>query len=977
MTDLDEHPELAQTHALADGELSGAELEAAQDHLATCERCQAELADVMQLKAMPMPAALPANVVSIAWYRKRTAQVAGVLVAAAAAATVLYVGRGHHEGPAHDAPVKIALAETRAVEARLSWEGAADYRAYSVPRGASLAKEPISLSAMADAEKRGDVHGVAALALLAGDFEQAKKYLAQAGDSADVYADRAALELSLGAPDKALAFADKALDKSPDATVATWNKALALRDLGLRHDALEAFRAVAKHGEAGWAAEATKRANDLERTFKDELELSKRVLGAGVPLAQVQAGLSPEDARRMPGVARVELYDALRAAPDAAAVAKLMPIAEAIDAADGDHGATDALKAAKPDPKAAAAYLSILTDPRPDRPDREKILATLRAVRANDALAVALVKLGTGYNVLAGDLPELTKLTQASTDPWIELLGVEQRGAAALANNDLPGAEAALLPGREQCRSGAPSYRCMKISLALGQTYLTWQRWPEAQTALLDAWKRALAQLAVQQDAILPWLTNLATLSDDTVGGGLPLVRAYTAEYAARAIARGDDAACDIARWGHEQVALGLYMQQRFEQAKQELASPPCAVTYRDANAIIAGGLLIRAEVLHVVGTPTEIAALRAEISKERTGSLPTGARAMLDHTEGRVAIGVAPAEGVALLRHSIEIGKQDPLDVNAQRAVGMSYAVLAIHAAKSGDAAGALATLGEEIAVEPRANCVLGLVFDDRDLVVIARGTSVQTSAAIAPGAADMSGDKLVGKDTLAALAGCKDIDVIARPPYSGKSRILPDDIAWRYVSSHSRSTAASTGRSLVVADVEPPASLGLPRLGSWSHEAAMTLAGPAATPERVLEEIGRARDVTIHAHGFANQGDASYLALSPDPNGQYALTAREVSRAKLASSPLVILAACESAQAAPQFATRWSLPTAFLTAGARAVVAPTTAVPDQQAGPFFDELRTRAATGVPLAEVVRDLRKQWLVDRKADWVRDVVVFE
>jgi hypothetical protein len=354
----------------------------------------------------------------------------------------------------------------------------------------------------------------------------------------------------------------------------------------------------------------------------------------------------------------------------------------------------------------------------------------------------------------------------------------------------------------------------------------------------------------------------------------------------------------------------------------------------------------------------------------------------LLDHAEGRVAIGIAPADGMALLRRAIETGKQDPLDADAQRAIGASYAVLAIQAAKTGDPARGLAILGEEIGVEPRANCVLGLVGDDRDLVAIARGASGQTSAVTAARPLAMPGDKsfatkLVGKDTLAALASCKDIDVIARPPYNGMSQILPDEIAWRYVSSHSHVTTASTGTSLVVADVEPPASLGLPRLAAWSHEAANTLVGPAATPARVLAAIGQARDVTIHAHGFADQGDASYLALSPDPTGQYALTAREVSHAKLASAPLVILAACESAKAAPQFAARWSLPIAFLTAGARAVVAPTTAVPDQEAGPFFDQVRTRAAAGEPLAEVVRDLRKQWLADRKAVWVRDVVVFE
>ena len=975
MMTLDEHPQLEQTHALADGELTGDALEAAQDHLATCEHCQAELADVMQMKALPMPP--PANVVSLAWYRKRSTQVASVLVVAAAAATVLYLGgRRHAVGPTPEAPVKIALADTRALEARLSWQGASDYRAYSVPRGQSLAKEPISLAAMADAEKRGDLHGVAALALLGGDFEQAKKYLALAGESADVLADRAALELSLGAPDKALASADEALQKSPDAAVATWNRALALRDLGLRHDALEAFRAVAKHGESGWAAEATKRADELERSFKDEIELTKRVWAAAMPLAQTQTGLAIEDARRLPATARIELYDALRAAPDAQAVAKLLPLAEAIDSAGGDHSTVDAVKAAKPDPRVSAAYLSILTDPKPDR---TKLLATLRAAHANDALAVALIKLGdVNGNLLAPDLPELVKLSEASSDPWIQLLGIEQRGLAALMNNDLPAAEAALLPGRDRCKVAAPSYRCMKIEMVLGRTYLAWQRLPEAQTALLDAWKRAFALLAVQQDEILPYLTDVATISDDHIGGGLPLVRAYTSELAARAAAQGRDGACDIARWGHERVATVLQVQLKFEEAKRELAdTTPCPVKYRDPSAIVTGPL-VRSLVLHVIGTSAEISALRSEIATVRENRLPPGPRAILDHAEGRVAIGTAPAEGVALLRRAIATAKETPLDGDSQRAIGMSYALLAIHAAKSADPAGALAILGEELGVQVRPTCVLGLVSDDRDSIAIVRGATGATSAATSARTLEIDPHKAIGKDTLAALADCKDIDVIARPPYNGMSRLLPDELAWRYVSPHTHIAATpATGSSLVVANVEPPASLGLPRLASWSSAAATTLAGPAATPERVLAAMGLARDVTIHAHGFADQGDASYLALSPDPNGQYALTAREVSRAKLASAPLVILAACETAKAAPQFATRWSLPIAFLTAGARAVVAPTTAVPDQEAGPFFDQLRARAAAGAPLAEVVRDLRKQWLAERNSDWVRDVVVFE
>lgn len=246
---IEDHPELEQTHALADGELSGDALARAQDHLATCERCQNELADIMQLEAMPMPS-IAAGVTPLAWYRKRPVQVLSVLVAAAAA-TVLILGTRKHKPLTPEPPTKIALASKRTMEARLSWQGAADYREYSVQRGSTNAKEPISLSALADLEKAGDFHGVGALALLGGDLEQAKKYLAQAGDSPDVLADHAALELQLGDPEGALVFADTALARVPDQMTATWNRGLALRELGLRHDAADAFRVVAKHSEPG------------------------------------------------------------------------------------------------------------------------------------------------------------------------------------------------------------------------------------------------------------------------------------------------------------------------------------------------------------------------------------------------------------------------------------------------------------------------------------------------------------------------------------------------------------------------------------------------------------------------------------------------------------------------------------------------------------------------------------------------------
>jgi hypothetical protein len=357
---------------------------------------------------------------------------------------------------------------------------------------------------------------------------------------------------------------------------------------------------------------------------------------------------------------------------------------------------------------------------------------------------------------------------------------------------------------------------------------------------------------------------------------------------------------------------------------------------------------------------------------------MPPGPRALLDLSEARLILDREPAEAEKLLRRAISGAKAAPLDIDAQRAMGTSYATLAELAAKRHDGAAALAVLGEEVGVTPRQTCVLGLIGDDRDSIAILRDSKGATSVEIsARTSTTVAPEKLVPATIVDSARPCEELDVIARPPYDGLSRILPDDVAWRFVASRPRPLGPPGKTSLVVADVQPPASLGLPKLASWSSTQATLLVGPAATPAAVLTAIGGSRDATVHAHGLANEGDASYLALSPAPDGRYSLTASEVAKAQFPAAPLVILAACESARSAPQFAQRWSLPAAFVKAGARAVIAATTAIPDRDAGRFFDELRARAAAGESAAKVLRDLRKKWLEDPRAEWVRDVVVFE
>jgi hypothetical protein len=62
---------------------------------------------------------------------------------------------------------------------------------------------------------------------------------------------------------------------------------------------------------------------------------------------------------------------------------------------------------------------------------------------------------------------------------------------------------------------------------------------------------------------------------------------------------------------------------------------------------------------------------------------------------------------------------------------------------------------------------------------------------------------------------------------------------------------------------------------------------------------------------------------------------------------------------------------------AGARAVIASAAPIPDADAAAFFDAVRGRARTGAAVAIALRDARQQWLAEHRANWVRDIIVFE
>jgi CHAT domain-containing protein len=183
------------------------------------------------------------------------------------------------------------------------------------------------------------------------------------------------------------------------------------------------------------------------------------------------------------------------------------------------------------------------------------------------------------------------------------------------------------------------------------------------------------------------------------------------------------------------------------------------------------------------------------------------------------------------------------------------------------------------------------------------------------------------------------------------------------------------------VVADAQPPATLGLPRLAPWRDAGDLPrpalLSGAEATPARVRGAMPAAAEIEFHVHGMVDLGvsDASFLALTPGPDGRHALTAGEIRATELRAAPLVILGACHAGQVAPYLHEAWSLPVAFLEAGARAVIASPAPVQDREAGPFFAAVRAKIRAGASPATAVRDERVRLGAD--ADWAASVLVFE
>jgi cellulose synthase operon protein C len=967
-----------------DGELGPEEEARFRDHLLSCESCQVRLSNAVQLElraerllgskaadVAELPRARPAS----GWRRALPRVVGAGLALAASVALLVYVSQPRSVSP----EVWLAEAPTRGLEARVSDARADRYRPYDVPRsGAGGAASP-PLEGLATLERQQDFHGIAAAWLVRGEGKRAAEFLARMQAGPEVHSDLAAVALAEGRAEEALTLADRALQARPGHSQALWNRGLALRALGLELKAAEAFEQVAARKEPGWSEEAARIASTLREESRRRKEAWEGMVRAGRLMVAEGAPLAPRQVSDYPGLARLYLYDAIRAAPTAERVLGLLAVAEQLDGIDsGTHLVTYARRIASRDfarrrPLAETySQLALGTLPPAALPG---FLDRLRRSEEKDILLGAFIFSPT---VLAA-IEEYRALALATGDPWFELLAEEKHASAEMARGEYARAEARLLGALQRCQGTTRlDFRCGQLEKLLSAVYDAVHRLQEARQHALAAMRRSeQGRNWGTEIGLLQVLGNISAHMNDR----LSLTHAYLEEF----LARVHPASCRHQEPVRALTAMAHQKMLDFDGARREVDQlAGCAEQPSLAHAFAV------ADLARLRPRPEDEGVVRKALEAARAETPQSPGRAALAmHIEGRFELERNRTLGQSLLRRAISQAEPlPPTDTDARKARAYSYTSLLFDAGRHGEYDEALALFAAEQQLTPPARCVLGLTAEDERTLLVLRDAEGRThghyDARRKEPLTTVQG--LVPEPLVAALRACQSVDVLARPPLHGQPGVLPAEVAWTYrVGQGPAAAPPLPQRRLIVSDVEIPEELRrtLPRLESPLEVEApsetIALRGHAATLSRVRDAMASATEIAIHTHGLIDLGvsDASFLVLSKDADGRFTMTARDLQGIRLAGHPVVLLAACYSAQSAPYHHESFGLPAAFVQAGARVVLATTEQIPNREAGAFFDQVLARIRAGEPPAVALRDERLAWLKRQGSPWVEYVLLFQ
>lgn len=870
-------------------------------------------------------------------------------------------------------------AERRAaarIEARLTHPEADRPRPRTSSGGCPVPPEPIPLRDLARLEEAGDWGGIAAAYALQGEWNQAASFLERMPAAPDRDSDLAAVHLARGAHEQALRLLDGVLASRPKHAQALWNRALVLQEMGLTMKASETYEQVATLNEPGWGREAHARALTLR---EETLERARRWKGArDATLALIddpQAPLPLSEARQHPGVVRQHFYEVVRAASSRERVQALLPLAQELDRLQGGTVLGDYVRrvAARDFARRGGLARGYAELVRTQAQAPESMLDALRASSEDDLFLGAVLRTRGALGYLA-DAVERGKRQQ---DPWFLFYLEREQARKEMADGEWWKAEQRLFSALQRCREGALSVRCVDLEVRLGILYAELRRLTEAERHARTAW--TWARQLREWELELTSLEMLAHISRDR--GDFSNARAYVEEWSARG------GRLNTCYWPQVNLAHIHFLDMRSEDARRALeVAAACPSTPLDH---MFGATF--AEMARAKPASGDEELLRRTLAARASNPVP-GDAVYTRYIEGRFLLDREPDKGRALLQRAIDEAQKLPrADTLAREAWTLSYSSLVTDAGRAGDHARVLELMAAQLGTSVPARCALAAAVHHERSVVVARGRDGTLVG-------HYDGDRkepfsrsptsrLVPERLRQALKDCERVDVLAWAPVFGRTDLLPPDMAWSFRMGRTAQPRPASGeRRLVVSSVEAPSLLQLPRLPPWTPppEPGATppelLSGSEATPSRVLSSMSDATEIEIHAHGISDPAlsDASLVVLSPEGNGRYALTADVVRQQRLAGSPLVFLAACSAGRLASSTTHEpFSLPAAFIDAGARAVLASTVDIPDA-AGRFFDGVRQRIRKGDAPAVALRDERDQWLRrDSRNGWTQHVLVVE
>lgn len=994
------HAAVVTSHGMAgaylDGDLDAPEEEVFLTHLASCPACQRSLHDEVQLRdredtmreargsERPAPPPLlpaprsPDEVVSSAGAPRHPRRrglswppVATLLAAGVVAAVAWGVVGQTVPAPDPGAALARVLRPTRGIATRLAYLAAARHRPYDTTRSSATPSEPIPPAVIAQLDAAHDCRGVAAAYVLAGAWELAdQRYLSCPG-GLDLDADRAGLAVLRDQSEDALELTERVLDASPDHTVALWNRALALRALGLGLTAAAAFERIAvleRSSEPAWAQEASARAAEsraeLDRMSTDYLaieRLGKEMARGGPPL---DAAL----AVRVPGRARIWLHNALRTATTVARVDELAPLAAALDPFHGGGLSRYVAQArARQSPArtaAAAAYRRFVVDEPgviDDQTWKRWLAAATRSGLDDLILGARLVT-----RRLDGE-PSADRLAAATHDPWFERTVELARVEESLDAGRVEEGAARLAAMQPHCPPDATSFRCLQLAVMLAGVEITrdqpWETMRQAVVALslsrrLGEWPQrvqALEHAGVAQQ----------------LGGNLASARGYLEEAVQSRLRMGQHCRARVLTF---KMAERLYQRHRFAQAAALAASSPACDEAPSTIELFTLTRLLRS------GHPViERAALLEAIQRARAAASSTDEEVSLDFLVAWLALDddLGARDRLAQLATT-----SDHLEGAPRVKAGLSIdGALFADAARRGTWVDALAIVARARGVTPPSRCALGFGADDFRFAVVAIGPDGAITGRYEPDLA-RTDQWLAPAEMRRTLAACDEVAVLSLPPWLGIGPVLDASTSWRYVLGPPPPGPVGPARHLVITDPAPPSSAGLAPLvpRTWPSGPAgpdEVIRGASATPEHVLAEIVSATLVEIHSHAISPDPlNAPMLALSPGARG-WLLDAGQIAGSALRGAPVVVLADCSGGVAVRIEHQIWGLPLAFRTAGAMAVIASLSPIPDRDAATFFDAVVAEIKRGVRPASAVAHVRAEKARRDPTSWVQNVVVFQ